>query len=165
MSRRRAKGTGIYYKRDDGLWVAQFSLPDGKRKVKYSRSQKEIIDWLHEMRLQVSIGTYTDDRKLTFGDFLDQWFEEIKKPSIKTSTYISNESIIRNHIKPEIGSIRLSDITPALLSSLYAKKLKSGLSKRTVAFIHTIIYQSLKQAHKWGFVPRNVAEVGRCPYT
>jgi len=163
MPKRRAKGTGTYYKRDDGLWVAQFPLPNGKRKVKYSRKQKDVIDWLHEMRLQGASGTYTDDNKVTFGDFLDKWFEEIKAPTVKLSTYFTHESIIRNHIKPEIGNVRLSEITPALLSTLYAKKLKSGLSKRTVAFIHTIIQQTLKQAHKWGLVPRNVAEVVDAP--
>ena len=37
-------------------------------------------------------------------------------------------------------------------------KLESGLSKRTVEYLHTVLHAALKQAVRWGLVPRNVTE-------
>lgn len=46
MSKRRSKGEGTLYQRPDGLWVAQITLPDGKRKTQYGKTQKEVKEWL-----------------------------------------------------------------------------------------------------------------------
>ncbi len=163
MAKRRSKGEGTIYRRKDGLWSAQLTLPTGKRKTKYAKTQKEAKQWLLEQRKQLYDGTLSDDKKITFGEFLDLWFKDVKAPLLRPSTYYTHESIIRNHIKPEIGSIRLSQVSPAILQTLYAKKLKSGLSKRTVKYIHTVIYQTLDQALKWDLVVRNVATAVDAP--
>ncbi len=49
-------------------------------------------------------------------------------------------------------------ITPAHLQGLYREKLDSGLSPRTVRYVHATLHKALKQALKWGLVPRNIAE-------
>ena len=45
MSKRRSRGEGSIYRRTDGLWCAQITLPNGKRKTKYAKTQKETRDW------------------------------------------------------------------------------------------------------------------------
>jgi integrase len=163
VSKRRARGEGTVYKRSDGLWVAQITLSNGKRKAKYSRKQSEVKDWLLERRRQITDGVLVDDKKITFGNFLEQWFEDIAKPRLKPSTIITHTSVIKNHIQPAIGEIRLSQLSPVHLQSLYSQKLKEGLSSRTVKYIHTIIHQTLDQALKWGLVARNVSDVVDAP--
>jgi len=153
----------MIYQRSDGLWVARISLPNGKRKSKYSLKQKVVKDCLLEKRKQALDGTLADDKELTFSEFLECWLEDVKVPLLSPSTIATHKSIIRNHIKPSISAIRLSQITPAHLSTLYAEKLRSGLSKRTVIYIHTIIHQTLNQALKWGLVARNVATAVNAP--
>jgi integrase len=74
-----------------------------------------------------------------------------------------HESVIRMHIKPEIGNIRLTQLSPAHLRNLYSRKLKFYLSKRAVKYIHTVIRRSLSQALNWGLVARNVAEAVQVP--
>ena len=42
---RRPKGEGTYYKhKTRNLWVGQYPLPNGKRKTKYAKTQKEVIE-------------------------------------------------------------------------------------------------------------------------
>jgi integrase len=44
MAKRRSRGEGTIYQRKDSLWSAQVTLPDGKRKTKYAKTQKEARD-------------------------------------------------------------------------------------------------------------------------
>jgi integrase len=163
MAKRRAKGEGTIYQRSDGLWVAQVTLPGGRRKSKYGKTQREVKSWLLKQRQLISNGVFVDDQKISFGDFVYQWFDDIAKPRLKPASIKSHESIIRNHIIPTIGSIRLSQLSPAILQSLYSQKLKEGLSNRTVKYIHTIVHQSLDQALKWDLVARNVSDAVDTP--
>jgi excisionase family DNA binding protein len=50
MPKRRARGEGTLYQRKDGLWSAQISFPDGRRKTKYGRTQLIVRDWLIEQQ-------------------------------------------------------------------------------------------------------------------
>jgi integrase len=163
MIRRRSRGDGSLFQRKNGYWVAQITLPSGKRKQKYTKTKREAREWLQKKRTELSEGTLVANEKLTVGEFLEQWFEDVAKPSLRPSTIVTHGSIIRLHIKPALGSIRLTRLTPMHLQHLYARKLKSNLSNRTVKYIHSIIHQMLAQALKWGLVGRNVAQAVEAP--
>jgi integrase len=155
MGKRRSKGEGTIYQRPDGLWVAQITLPEGKRRTKYSRDQKTAREWLLLKRKELSDGTLTDPTKITVNKFIDKWFEVVK-PRLRISTQVVHEVMIRKHIKPEIGYIRLTQLNAIHLQNLYTLKLKT-LSKRSVKYIHTIIHQMLDQAVRWNIIVRNVS--------
>jgi integrase len=163
MAKRRAHGEGSIYQRKDGLWVAQILHPSGRRKYKYAQTQKDAKEWLQKEQRAIFDGLVVVDEKVLFGDFIDRWFEDVAKPMLRPATITVHESVIRLHIKPEIGNIRLTQLSPAHLQNLYSQKLKSGLSKRTVKYIHTVIHRSLNQALKWGLVARNIAEAVEVP--
>jgi integrase len=163
MGKRRSRGEGsIFYYEQKGLWVAEITI-NGKTRRKYEKTQKEARSWLLELRKQAAGGMIADDNNLTFGQFIDRWFEDVAKPNLRPSTIITHESIIRNHIKPEIGNVRLSELTPLQLQTLCSQKLKNGLSNRTVKYIRTIIHQVLDKALEWGLVARNVADSVKTP--
>jgi integrase len=161
MAKRRSKGEGTIYQRPDGLWVAQITLPEGKRRTKYSKDQKTVREWLLLKRKELSDGTLTDPTKITVGGFLNRWFETVK-PRLRTSTQVIHEVMIRKHIKPEIGYIKLTHLSALHLQNLYTLKLKT-LSKRSVKYIHTIIHQMLDQARKWTLVIHNVSDAVDSP--
>ena len=115
MPKRRARGEGTIYQRSDGLWVAQITLPDGKRKTKYGKTQKSVKDWLLERRRELLDGVFVDDYKLTVSEFVHRWFNDIAKPNLKPATIATHTSVIRNHIDPTIGSILLSQLSPTHL--------------------------------------------------
>lgn len=159
MGKRRARGEGsVYFSEKQNLWVGKITLPDGKRKVKYGKTQKEVKNWVLEVRKTLKDGLYIEPSKMTIGELLDRWFSDIAAPQLRESTIQTHETIIRVHLKPAFGDLLLNQLTPLHLTSLYAEKLKSGLSKRTVKYMHTIMHQSLGQALKWGLVARNVTD-------
>ncbi len=108
-----------------------------------------------EQRKTIQNNLLIDDERLTLGDYLDRFMNEVAVHSLAPSTIRSYNYLIRDHINPEIGYIKLVKLRPDHLQALYSKKLNAGLSKRTVQYIHSIIRRSLNQAVKWGLIYRN----------
>ncbi len=73
-------------------------------------------------------------------------------------TYQSYKMLVTKHIIPAMGNVKLSKLSPAHLQGLYRSKLDEGLSPRTVQYLHAVLHHALKQALRWGLVPRNAAE-------
>ncbi|MFC2033679.1 tyrosine-type recombinase/integrase, partial [Chloroflexota bacterium] len=71
--------------------------------------------------------------------------------------------ICNKHVIPTLGSILLFEIKPQHLQRLYADKLASGLSGRTVQIIHVTLHKALKNAVKTGQLIRNVADAVDSP--
>lgn len=159
MVKRRSKGEGTIYQRPDGLWVAQITLPNGKKKTKYSKTQKVVKDWLLTQRKALEEGNWVENDKVAFSVFLDRYYSDVALHTLRPKTIESYEYIIRMHIKPEIGNIKLNALRPDHLQKLYSLKLNQGLSNRTVQYIHAIIHKSLHHAMKWGLVNRNIADL------
>lgn len=97
-------------------------------------------DWLLGKRKELADGMLVDDNNISTGEFLDKWLD-IVSPQLRPSTLATHETIIRLHIKPALENLKLSQITPARLQTLYTQKLKEGLSRRTVKYIHTIMHR------------------------
>jgi len=124
LVKRRAHSEGTIYKRKDGLWFAQITLPDGKRKSKYSRSQKEVKDWLLAQRNTLQQGLWVKDETLTVGALFNRFLTDSLKFKLIENSYEGYSDIVRLHIKPTIGSVKLSDLRPYHLQDLYKLKKK-----------------------------------------
>ena len=156
--KRRLKGEGSVYKRSDGLWVGQIYLPTGKKKVKYSKTQKEVRDWLHEQKENANKGIFTNAKDIILSTYLEQYMVS-QATSLRPKTVNGYLYVIRKHITPELGSCKLKLLSPNQLQSFYTLKVNSGLSKRTVQIMHNFLHKALDQAAKWGMVARNVTDL------
>jgi integrase len=95
----------------------------------------------------------------TVSAYLDRWLETAKA-SLRASTFRSYSQLVNDHIKPEIGSVRLAKLTPSHVQALLTKKLAEGKSPRTVLHIHSALRRALRRAVDLGLISRNVATVG-----
>jgi len=164
MVKRRARGEGtIYFSQTQGLWVAQITLPTGKRKVKYSKTQKVVKDWLLSQREALHKGNWVENDKVTLSEFFDHYMSNVASHTVRPKTLQTYEYLLRIHIKPELGHIRLINLRPDHLQNFYSGKLNCGLSPATVNHMHAIIHRFLKQAFRWGLVNRNVADLVDAP--
>lgn len=155
MAKRRAKGEGSIFKEQSGFWRAHITLPDGSRKYKRSKRQSVVREWLQEQRQAIQTNLPLKDDRILFGDYLDHFVKSVVVHTLAPSTVRSYKYLIRDHIKPELGHVRLINLIPDHLQTLYALKLDSGLSERTVQYIHAIIRRSLNQAVRGGLLYRN----------
>jgi integrase len=99
----------------------------------------------------------------TLGSFLtSMWMPAIER-TIRFSTAAGYRGHIRNHLKPELGHLRLHELDGPVLNEFYAKLLAPppigrGLSPTTVRRIHATLHRALRDAVRWGLVDVNAAD-------
>ena len=161
MSKRANTEGSVYQRKKDGRWVASVHLGyvDGKRQRRtfYGATQAEALAKLKKAQSTIGAGLPIPPERLTVGQLLDQWLAEVVKPKNKVSTYRRHSDIVRVHLKPTLGHIRLARLTPVQVQALVTAKLASGLSPRTVQYIRGILRTALGRAMRWGYVGINVA--------
>jgi integrase len=136
-----------------------YTGPDGRRRYVSGKTKEEARKALREARANADAGLVFVAGKLTLADNLDRWLADSVKDTVRQRTYARHESIVRVHIKPAIGRVKLKALTPAHARALYRRKLDSGLAPRTVNYIHVTLHKALSQAVSDGLVPRNAASV------
>jgi integrase len=166
MARRRGNGEGSITRRKDGRWEARYTAQTAsgpKRRVIYGRTRKEVADKLARVLADCASGLVFDDEGMTVAEYLDRWLEDSDRDSVRTSTHERHKEIVRLHIRPALGRLKLSKLTPAHVQGLYRDRLDSGLSPATVQKIHTVLHKALAQALRWHMVPRNVTDAVKAP--
>ncbi len=93
------------------------------------------------------------------GTYLAQWLEETAAPGLRPRTFASYKMIVKKHLTPEVGRIRLARLQPADVRAYMNGKLSGGLSARTVQYHHAVLRRALGQAERDGDVDRNVARL------
>jgi integrase len=166
MMGRRGNGEGSISRRKDGRWEAKYTAhtADGpKRRALYGKTRKEAADKLTQVLANRAIGYTLDTENITVGGYLDRWLNDSDRGSVRTSTYERHEQVVRLHLKPALGRVKLSKLTPAHVQGLYRDKLDSRLSPATVQQIHAVLHKALAQALRWGMIPRNPADAVKAP--
>ena len=140
-------------------WEARYTAgtdPKTGKQIQRSitgKSKKEVSQRLREVTSEIDRGVYCAPCKMTIGEWLDIWSKEYLF-GVKEGTAYSYRAVIRNHIKPEIGGIRLDALNPHTVQSFYNSKFKE-LSAKTVKNIHGILHAALRQAVLNGYIPNN----------
>jgi len=64
--KRRAKGEGsLYCDEKNRRWLAQITLPIGRRRTESGKSQKEVMNWLIKQQNKVQEGLFVLDDRYT----------------------------------------------------------------------------------------------------
>jgi len=171
MAKRRPKGEGSVYRRKDGRVVGEYEDANGRKryitsKTKTKTQMKALVRKALENR---DNGITHDSESLTVEKYLERWLESTRD-TVGLRTYQRSEETARLHITPMLGKVKLEKLTAMQLDGLYRKKVyrkkvKAGLSPRSVQIIHATAHKALKQAVRWSLVRKNVAEHATPPKT
>jgi integrase len=157
LAKRRGNNEGSIYLRRDGRWAAALSLPGRRRLTFYGQTREEVRRKLAAAVRANDLKELPDARGLTLGDFLDQWLEEVAKPSVRPWTFEGYEVHVRRHVKPLLGHIPLDKVEPLHIQTLMNRKLREGLSPKSIRYLRGTLRTALNQAQRWGLVARNSA--------
>jgi len=162
MARRRANNEGtIFYRESRGEWAAQVSI-SGKRLTKYAKTQRECRDWVKETLAKIGNGLTFSGTQVTVAKFMKMWMDG-KELSARPQTVSAYRALVKQHVLPSMGDMRLQDIQPAHLKQLYLFKKEEGRGARTVQVIHMVMHAVLRQAVKEGVLGRNPADAVQRP--
>ena len=174
MPKRRANGEGNIRKRKDGRWEGRYTVghdPEtGKAIIKnvLGKTQAEVKEKLKKA-IEENVGIdYGRAKTYTVGTWLEVWMENYAKVKLRPSTFKTSQGFLKNHIKPQIGSIPLADLTSLDLQRFYkhlmdggrvdrieAKKKPKGLAPKTVRNIHQMICSAYNLAIEQCLVTKN----------
>ena len=171
---RRDRGSGTVRKRSDGRWEGRVLVgydEKGLPKTKNVLAKTKMECEAKLEKLKNEIGIVKRDKvkpNMLFGEWIDFWYQNYKKLSLRPSTQATYENVIYNHIIPGIGKIPTDKLTANDLEQFYAKLKKSGrlqyqgtlgdgVSDRIVRACHAHCRSALEKALEDGLVHTNVA--------
>lgn len=127
---RREKGTGTIVQRESGTWSGRVSIGrgnDGKIKYKYFSGKTE-AEVKKKVREYNKSGCPQDAPQILFKDYLLSWLTNIKKISLRPSSYDRLEATALKQVIPRLGDFKISEITPEDISKMMSDIKDEGLS-------------------------------------
>jgi integrase len=159
---KRSSGEGTIVKRTDGRWAGAISLPGGRRKWCYGKTQQEVARKIAAVRRDRDDGLPVSSERRTVAEYLESWLE-MRKPSLRLGAHTNYGWYCRKYILPAVGKVPLTQLTGEHVQRLLAQRLSEGLAPSTVRYIHAVLRNALNEAVALGLVPRNVARVVKKP--
>lgn len=169
MPRRRTNGDGAVYQTRDGRWRAAVDLgwQNGARQRKYlsGTTKADVRRRVREALTQVDAGLplTRDGVGPTVEEWLWYWYENVQARRVRESTLAAQEVVIRRHLVPSLGKIRLRELTPDHVESLLVRLQTPTFNSTSVLKVHRILSRVLVVAMQRGLVSRNVSTLIDAP--
>jgi integrase len=159
--RKRGNGEGSIYHVEGRGYRASLVVgkkPNGKleRKEKTFELKAEAVRWLNEEMRKKNKGIVTAPAKLTVESLATEWLRDVIAPGDQPNTYAFYEYLVRVHLIPAIGSVRLNDLRSAHVRKMLNER-RDTLSRRTLQAIHGTLKTLLNWAVEERVLASNVA--------
>ena len=160
MAKKAASGTGNIRKKTKVIngkeytwWEARYTAgydPGTGKQIQRSvsgKTQKEVAKKLKEATAAIDAGTYITPNKISVGEWLDIWTQEYLN-GVKPATVCAYKATVKNHLKPNLGFIRLDALTAHTIQAFYNQlsRQPDGPSPKTIKNIHGVLHRALQQA-------------------
>jgi integrase len=161
---RRANGDGYIYQRKGRYYIQLYTVDaTGNRVRKWLRGGASVISANRKLREYKEKHFICLDSTQTLGQWLQSWIDRYSKGKAE-STISLYRRLIRVHLMPTVGQVKLTDLKPAMFSKLYAT-LSKQLAPKTILTINSILNAALNQAVKDEIIFRNVLHAVTKPRT
>lgn len=180
MARKAAAGAGTIRKKaiirngkQYEYWEARYTVgydPGTGKQIQRSvtgKTQKEVRQKLQQATTAIDSGTYKEPCKMTLGEWLDIWTAEYLG-SVKPRTVDNYTAVIKNHLRPALGAVKLETLNAHTIQRFYndlgkAHGGKDGLSPKSIKNVHGVLHKALQQAVKIGYLQFNPTEACELP--
>ncbi|MDQ3864218.1 MAG: site-specific integrase [Actinomycetota bacterium] len=167
MAKKNGNGEGgITRHKNSNLYMGRYTVqtPTGsKRMTLYGKTRREVDEKLTKAKADRDGGLVFDADNVKLGEYLGRWLVDSVRDTVRPTTFERYEQMVRLHIRPVLGQVKLKKLTSAYVRGLYRQKLDAGLSPRSVQYVHVTLHKALKQAIADGLIPRNATEAVKPP--
>jgi integrase len=157
------------------MWVARFRedaiADDGSRLRRQpslrlgpvSELSKREAQRLISQRLSaINQGRHKPERMIEFERFVLEFFEPSIYPTLRYSTQVNYRYVIRRHLLPFFGKMRLPEIASYDVQNFLAEKSKR-IAPRTVLSLRNRLLKIFGTAQRWGYLQSNPAKGAQIP--
>ena len=152
---------GTIRQRGQSSWELQVFLgrdTSGKRmrKTETVRGKKSDAERrLREILSDLDRGITPSKTRYKVGEWCDKWLEDKIAPYRRQKTIDRYEGIIRLHIKPNLGHLQLTKLSPMHIQDFETKLLEDGKAPKGVQAIHHVLSGAFKHAARMELIHRN----------
>jgi integrase len=155
-----AHGQGYLRQRSAGSWTVTVFLGKGAE-GKPRQATKTVRGTKHEAEREMARMIAERDRgvdlrpeRLTVTELASRWLDS-KRPNLAASTSLSYEILLRLHVIPVIGNVRLRDLKPLHIEAVKSKVTESGGSQKLALNVFRVLNAVLKQGVRWQLLAVN----------
>jgi Site-specific recombinase XerD len=150
------------YRDGKPAWRAHYRAPDGRQRNKTFRRKVDAERFLATVEGSKLTGAYIDPTlaRMTVDAWAVQWFAG--QGHLKPSTRHRYEGIMRTHVVPRWGGVRLADVSHAAIQT-WITELSAQRAPSSVTKIHRVLSMILEHAVRDGRLARNPASGVRLP--
>ena len=157
MATKRKKGEGSWGKKTiNGIEYQRYrKIYNGITKEFYGRTVEEVKEKIKGFEERNMYVKRTDVQKQTFGEYLENWFKNIRVYEVESSTYLRNEQTINYHIKDSsLYNAQMVNVDFELCQSLI-NKLSEKYSRSTISKVYVILNMCFNHALTKGHIGEN----------
>ncbi len=164
---KRGQNEGSIFKRADGQWCAQVNLgyEDGRRKRKYlyGATRTEVAKKMTKVHRDLQQGMPVRTGRVTVETLLTRWLEDIVKPTLNTTTYLTYRQRATTHLIPALGRVVLERLSVQDVQRFIARQSAKGLARNTIDGQITTLKGALSYAMRDNLIARSVATLVNLP--
>lgn len=134
---------------------------NGKRTREYitvKGNKGQAKDELAKRISEYNSGSYIESSKMTVKMLIDQWLTVYAVPQLAPSTVSGYKVNFYKHTIPYIGHILVQKLTGVEIQQMYTQLSQTGLSPRSVRYVHTTLHEVLQYAYKTRIIAINPAD-------
>jgi hypothetical protein len=126
-------------------WEVRYRTPDGTERSRTFNTRRDAQRFASTVEADKLRGAWVDPRRAgrTFGDLADEWLKS--NPTKRPSAWTRDESIVRVHLKPALGTTPLGQVTPTRVRALVAG-WSEGMASRSVRRVYGVLRAVLAYA-------------------
>lgn len=157
VTKKRNKWYIVYYigKDENGKWKQKWEGSFTSKK----EAEKVLRARINE--LEEGFAVKADNSKTAI--YLKHWLNTYCVPRLAINTVKGYKVNIEKHIIPYIGEIKLNNLQPRDIQSMYEKLSASGLSSTSIRYVHNTLHKALVCAVKSQTLARNAADYVYAP--
>lgn len=110
-----------------------------------------------ELFRQLSLVPARPNPESSLADYVEYWLAVAVESRLRYKTSHDYRGHLSRYALPSIGEVRLRDLNPVDLQSVYTGLLRTQLAPRTIRYTHSILHAALEQARTWKLIAENPA--------
>ena len=147
-------------KLSNGKWQVRYRDEHRRQRARNFKNQERARDFLRKLER----GDVRQGAEMLFGDFADRWMRDYCRLEKSAGSQVTDESLVRIHLKPTLGHVKLGQLTRPRLEE-FRRELRERrhprtgkpLSTKTVNIVLSLVKQMLGSAVAWERLGTNAA--------
>ena len=137
-----------------GRWQVRYRDPSGGERARNFRRKADAEKFLVTIEADKLRGTWTDPRlgKITLAAWVPTW--EASRVHLRPSTRASSESLLRTHVLPYFGDMRIGSVIPTQVQGFIAHLESQGLAASTIRQAYLLVASIFASAFESDLIAR-----------